>query len=171
MTRPISASTAPFPARRHPFRSFFFTGFLLMLLFGVVIQFVPYGRDHPNPPIRREPTWDSAETRALFVRACADCHSNQTVWPWYSNIAPMSWLVTRDVLEGRDKFNISEWDRADNEGDEAAETVQDGSMPPFQYLLAHPTARLSLEEQRAFITGLIATFGDKHGDDSKDDDD
>jgi mono/diheme cytochrome c family protein len=152
-------------------RRFFFAGFVLVLLFGVAIQLVPYGRDHPNPPVRREPAWNTAQTRALFVRACADCHSNQTVWPWYSNIAPMSWLVTRDVLEGRDKFNISDWDGADNEGDEAAETVRDGGMPPFQYLMAHPSARLSPQEQQAFIKGLVATFGDKHSDDSKDDDD
>jgi mono/diheme cytochrome c family protein len=144
---------------------------VLVLLFGVAIQLVPYGRDHPNPPVRAEPAWNTAQTRTLFVRACADCHSNQTVWPWYSNLAPMSWLVTRDVLEGRDAFNVSEWDRADNEGDEAAETVQDGDMPPFQYRMAHQSARLSPEEHQALVNGLTATFGDKHSDDSNDKDD
>ena len=58
----------------------------------LAIQFVPYGRDHSNPPVIGEPTWNSPETRALAVRACFDCHSNETVWPWYSNIAPVSWL-------------------------------------------------------------------------------
>ncbi|MCX7782465.1 MAG: heme-binding domain-containing protein, partial [Meiothermus sp.] len=75
----------------------------------LAIQLVPYGRDHQNPPVVAEPPWDSPQTRALFVRACADCHSNQTRWPWYSHIAPVSWLVQRDVEEGRSKLNLSLW--------------------------------------------------------------
>ena len=71
----------------------------------LIIQFVPYGRDHTNPPVIAEPAWDSPQTRALFFRACADCHSNETTWPWYSTIAPASWLITRDVMEGRATFN------------------------------------------------------------------
>lgn len=70
-------------------------GTLLVLL--LAIQLVPYGRDHTNPPVVAEPAWDSPATRALFVRACADCHSNQTVWPWYSHVAPVAWLVAHDV--------------------------------------------------------------------------
>jgi hypothetical protein len=83
----------------------------------------------------------------------------------------MSWLVARDVQKGRNKFNISEWDRSDKHGDEAAKEVRKGSMPPSQYLLAHPSARLSAEERRAFIDGLIATFGDQRVGDSEGDDD
>jgi hypothetical protein len=59
-----------------------------------------YGRDHSNPPVRIEPRWDRARTRELAVRACFDCHSNQTRWPWYSHVAPISWLVQHDVEEG-----------------------------------------------------------------------
>ncbi len=66
----------------------------------VLIQVVPYGRDHANPPVRAEPAWNSARTRELAVRACFDCHSNETIWPWYSNLAPASWLVQRDVKKG-----------------------------------------------------------------------
>ena len=58
----------------------------------VLIQLVRFGRNHTNPPVAQEPSWDSTETRALAERACFDCHSNETVWPWYSNIAPVSWL-------------------------------------------------------------------------------
>ena len=58
----------------------------------VVIQFVPVER--PNPPVLREPNWDSPETRALAQRACFDCHSNETTWPWYSQVAPVSWLTS-----------------------------------------------------------------------------
>lgn len=110
-----------------------------------------------------EPRWDSAQTRDVFFNGCADCHSNQTVWPWYSNIAPVSWLITRDVQEGRAVFNVSEWGRPENEGDDSAETVQEGTMPPWFYMPLHPDARLSPGEKQAFIDGLIATFGSEPG--------
>jgi hypothetical protein len=95
-----------------------------------LIQLVPYGRDHTNPPVVREPRWDSPRTADLARRACYDCHSNQTQWPWYSNVAPVSWFVNRDVVEGRKELNFSEMGREDNETDKAAETVEEGEMPP-----------------------------------------
>jgi hypothetical protein len=128
-----------------------------LLGFGA-IQFVPYGRDHANPPVAAEPSWDSPATRAFAVTACFDCHSNQTVWPWYSNIAPMSWLIQHDVDEGRESLNFSEWGIGQG-GSEAAETVSEGNMPPFTYILAHPEGNLSATDKSAFIKGLIATFG------------
>ena len=96
----------------------------------VGIQLVPSGRAHTNPPVRREPAWDSAATRALAVRVCFDCHSNETRWPWYTSIAPVSWLTQRDVDEGRAELNFSEWDRRQKEAREAAETVRARLMPP-----------------------------------------
>lgn len=134
-----------------------------LLVAFVAIQFVPYGRDHSNPPVTAEPAWDSPQTRATFMRACGDCHSNQTTWPWYSSIAPASWLIARDVREGRAAFNVSEWGRPDNEGDDAAKLVQNGEMPPWFYLPLHPAARLSPAEQQQFIASLIATFGGEGG--------
>jgi len=134
---------------------------VLVLLFAV-IQVVPYGRDHSNPPVRQEPAWDSPETRALAVDACFDCHSNQTSWPWYSHIAPMSWLVQRDVDNGREALNFSEWDH-EQEGEDAAEKVQEGEMPPDYYGWLHPGARLSSEEKQALIRGLQAMFGGGEG--------
>ena len=95
--------------------------FLVGVLGLLLIQLVPYGRDHTNPRVIAEPTWDSAKTRATAVIACFDCHSNETKWPWYSNIAPMSWLVQRDVDEGREHMNLSEW--TPGQGSEAAEKV------------------------------------------------
>jgi hypothetical protein len=128
----------------------------------VLIQFVPYGKNHVNPPITGEPKWDSEKTKELFARACRDCHSNETVWPWYSDYAPASWLVEFDVTLGRKKFNVSEWGReGKNEGDEAASAVRKGKMPPFFYLPAHPEAKLSAEEKSDLARGLAATFGDK----------
>ncbi len=88
----------------------------------ILIQLVPYGRDHSNPPVTGEPVWNSERTQELFSRSCRDCHSNETVWPWYTHIAPASCYPQFDVEHGREKFNVSEWGRpGKNEGDEAAE--------------------------------------------------
>jgi mono/diheme cytochrome c family protein len=132
-------------------------GLVLVVVF-LAIQLVPYGRDHTNPAVVSEPAWDSPATRAYAVTACFDCHSNQALWPWYSNIAPVSWLIQRDVDEGRVALNYSDWGRA-QEGDESAEAVSEGEMPPFVYILTHPDARFSEADKAAFIRGLIATFG------------
>lgn len=131
----------------------------LFVVLVLVIQLVPYGRAHANPPVVAEPQWDSVQTQELFDRACADCHSNGTEWPWYTNVAPVSWLVQRDVEQGRAEFNISEWNHAENEGDEAAETVQSGEMPPWFYVLPHPEANLSATEEQMLVDGLLDTFG------------
>lgn len=147
------------------------TGLLILV---VAAQVVPYDRDHDNPPVTAEPAWDTSATRELARRACFDCHSNETRWPWYSNIAPLSWLIQRDVEEGREELNWSEWD-PDSEGDESAETVIEGSMPPGTYSLLHPEARLSDQEIDALVAGLVATFGsddrESHNDDGDDQDD
>jgi hypothetical protein len=129
----------------------------------IAIQAVPYGRDHSNPPVRQEPAWDSEQTRALAADACCDCHSNQTDWPWYTNIAPVSWLIQHDVDGGREKLNFSEWDRAGQETDEIVEKVQEGEMPPDYYGWLHSKARLSSAERQALIQGLQATFGGEQG--------
>jgi len=124
------------------------------------VQFIPFGHDHTNGKVIAEPAWDSPETRALFMRACGDCHSNETKWPWYSYVAPVSWLVAHDVEEGREHFNISAWGyQKKNEGEDAAEEVEKGDMPPLVYLPAHPDAWLGDEEKQVLIEGLKATFG------------
>lgn len=133
---------------------------ILGLLLGLflLIQLVPYGRAHANPTVQAEPQWDSPTTRALFDRACADCHSNRTKWPWYSNVAPVSWLVQNHVNEGRRKFNINT-PGFGREADEAANEVRKGKMPEPTYLPMHPEARLSDAERDQLIRGLQATFG------------
>jgi hypothetical protein len=133
-----------------------------LAVFLLVGQVIPYGRDHANPAVRAEPSWNSTETRDLAMRACGDCHSNETTWPWYSNVAPVSWLVQRDVDEGRDKLNFSEWVRR-QKVDEVAEAVQEGEMPPWYYGVIHPGARLSDAERTALIEGFNATFGVHQG--------
>ena len=82
-------------------------------LLGIVVVFLallaaPYGRDHTNPPVRAEPSWDSPQTRELEAHAGYDCHSNETKSPWYSNITPISWLIEYDVKRGRDEVNFSD---------------------------------------------------------------
>ncbi len=130
----------------------------------LVIQLVPYGRGRTNPPVSREPAWDSPLTRELARRACFDCHSNESRWPWYSRVAPVSWLVFRDVSEGRAKLNFSEWDRPQEEAGEASEALLEGEMPPWFYLPLHPEARLSSGEKEALAAGLARTLAEPGGD-------
>ena len=129
-----------------------------LVLFALA-QAVPYGRGHSNPPVTKEPAWDSPQTRALAARACFDCHSNLTVWPWYSNIAPESWLIQRDVDSGRSTFNLSEWDKPqDVGGGDMAEAINGGGMPPWYYRLLHSKSRLSKAEKAQLVDGLAKTF-------------
>lgn len=127
----------------------------------LALQLVPYGRSHTNPPGRAEPPWDTAATRALAVHACYDCHSNETVWPWYSHLAPVSWLVQRDVDEGRRKLNFSEWDRPQKEARGSAKEVRKGAMPPWYYTPLHPATRLTAAETGALVSGLEVSLGGK----------
>ena len=136
----------------------------------ILIQLVPYGRDHSNPPVTNTVAWDSPRTEALFYGSCADCHSNETEWAWYTNVAPVSWLAQRDVDKGRDEFNISERGGME-EAEEAAETVRDGSMPLWFYEVLHSDARLSDREEQDLIRGLVATFGDEEDEEDDDEDD
>jgi hypothetical protein len=125
----------------------------------LVLQVVPYGRTHSNPPTVVEPAWDSPRTRALAVRACFNCHSNQTRWPWYSNVAPFSWAVQLDVDAARSVINFSEWDRRYALAGYAGRRTSTGMMPPDKYRLAHPEANLTPEERLELARGLEATLG------------
>lgn len=98
------------------------------------------------------------------MRACFDCHSNQTVWPWYSNIAPASWLITWDVNRGKEHLNFSDWSNqvSSEHGlrhlSEVGEIILRGEMPPSQYLILHPQANLTQAEKQALADGLQKTF-------------
>jgi hypothetical protein len=134
-------------------------GGISLPVFLVAIQLVPYGRDHANPPMTAEPIWDSPSTRDLAKNACFDCHSNETLWPPYASIAPVSWLVQRDVDEGRKVLNFSEWHRPQKEAGEAAKEVREREMPPFMYRLMHAGARLNAADLERLATGLAKTLG------------
>jgi hypothetical protein len=128
----------------------------LMAIF-LLIQLAPYGHQHNNPQVVSEPNWDSPQTRELAKRACFDCHSNETVWPWYSNVAPVSWLVQRDVDWGRRVLNFSDWAKA-HEVNEIPESISRGYMPPSYFLTMHPEAQLTQAEKDALIAGMQATI-------------
>lgn len=143
-------------------------GKIISILLGVgiaaflLIQLVPYGKDHTNPPVTGEPAWDTPRTKELAKRACFDCHSNETVYPWYSNVAPVSWLVAHDIEEGRGYLNFSEWQagskRAQRAALEVGDQVTEGNMPPSVYLLQHPEARLTDAEKQELLKGFEASL-------------
>ena len=127
----------------------------------IVIQFIPYGRDHENPPVTAAFAWTEPAAEAIARESCYDCHSNETRWWWATSIAPASWLVWRDVGEGRENLNFSEWD-----GSVTAEQVRDavnGEMPPLQYTLIHPDARLSDAEKKTLADGFAASLAGDPG--------
>ncbi len=126
---------------------------LVLLL---AIQLVPFGRTHTNPPVLAEPSWPDPAVRVLAVRACFDCHSNETHWPWYANIAPVSWVVEFDVLRGRRSLNFSEWGTQSRGLRELPSILSEGEMPPVYYLLTHPQANLSAAEKAGLEHGLAA---------------
>lgn len=111
--------------------------------------------DRTNPPVEAEIS-APPEVQTILRRVCYDCHSYETVWPWYSRVAPMSWLVARDVNEGRAELNFSVWGKYPEEKRaknirEIGEEVEEGEMPLWPYLLAHPEAQLSAEEKAALL--------------------
>ena len=130
-----------------------------VLIAAVLIQLIPYGRNHTNPPAAKEPAWNSSATRALIRRACFDCHSNQTIWPWYSYVAPVSWLVQNDVDGGRRHLNFTEWDRPQRHAEDVAAQVKQGDMPLWFYVPLHPDARLTGAEREALIDGAEKSLG------------
>ena len=129
----------------------------VLVLLGV-IQLVSASRPFDNPPVIREPRWDSADTRDLARAACFDCHSNETRWPAYASIAPASWLIRHDVASGRMKLNFSEWQRGQKHADDAADVVRKSEMPLWFYTPLHPAARLSAPDRERLAAGLERTI-------------
>ncbi len=137
--------------------------FLRLLLAGLVVfvlaQLVPYGRDHDDPRSSAEPAWASQRTRDLAQRACFDCHSNVTEWPWYTSVAPFSWLATRDVDAGRSALNFSEWGKPQEANLESVlASLRTKEMPPWYYRALHGSARLSDVERDELARGLVETW-------------
>ena len=120
---------------------------ILIVLLGIS-QVIPVTRS--NPPATSEIVVP-VEVRTLLKRACYDCHSNETKWPWYSRIAPISWLIAHDVNDGRRHLNFSRWGELSTRQQgkklkDIAKAIEEREMPPFYYLPVHPKARLSDQE-------------------------
>jgi hypothetical protein len=130
-----------------------------------LMQAVPYGRDHANPPVTGEPTWSSDATRALMVRACYQCHSSEVQYPAYASIAPTSWAVQRHIDEARGAINYSQFATDPGQADETIQVIRDGSMPPayFTRFGINPGAKLTDAERDALIAGLEKTPGMAEG--------
>lgn len=133
-------------------------GLIAVVAFTVLIQFVPFPGLGKNPPAVGQPVWNSPQTRELAVRSCYDCHSDHTRWPWYSHVAPVSWLVAHHVGEGRAALNFSNPAASRVSAQRAARAVTDHAMPPFYYVWMHPKAALSASQRKALATGLRATL-------------
>ena len=129
------------------------------------MQLVPYGWKKSNPPVTAGPV---AERRGRGHRphACYDCHSNETEWPVYSYVAPMSWLVRKDVEGGRGEMNFSEWDEdSADAAEDAGEEIIEGRMPLPNYRRIHRDAELSDEEAAILIDALEQMSEDDDDDD------
>ena len=123
-----------------------------------LIQFVPYGHSHGNPPVTKAVRWDSPQTAQLFAGACQDCHSNLSNWRWYDKVAPGSWLVQNDIQGGRNHLNVSEWNKPQPDLEEVLRVIRAGDMPPLQYKLVHPAAQLTKAQREQLARGIAATY-------------
>ncbi len=129
---------------------------IALIVVVVAIQF--YRPARSNPPYVSSQAIDSntritVQVQAIFKHSCNDCHSNATVWPWYSNVAPVSWFVIDHVNEGRRVMNLSEWGRHDTDWQsrrlrQICNEVQDGAMPLNSYTPMHPGSKLSAEDKK-----------------------
>jgi len=120
----------------------------------VIFQFIPVTLD--NPSVQADFDGPS-NVRDILKRSCYDCHSNETTWPWYSHIAPVSWMIAGDVHEARSRLNFSDWGlmSTDDQQDarrEIRKEVEQGDMPLSQYLLMHPGSKLT-DPDKAVIQG------------------
>lgn len=141
-----------------------FLRILLILLVAalVVIQFI--GIERSNPEFDQSLDLITMEKPPMDVEkilraSCYDCHSNETIWPWYSYVAPASWLIKQHVDDGRDNINFSDWGEYELEDrayiiEEMIEEVEDGEMPFPGYDVFHPDAKLSEEQKKALFNWL-----------------
>jgi hypothetical protein len=129
---------------------------ILMVVLVVGIQAIRPART--NPPVDESQTINAKtqitpEVASIFDRSCRDCHSNKTVWPWYTNVAPVSWWLSNHVSDGRRSMNMSEWSKLPNDRQERklrqiCDEVQDGNMPLSSYTPMHPAAKLSDQDKK-----------------------
>ena len=123
----------------------------------LVSQLIPV--DRHNPPVDASHSIDAAEkvpapVQGVFHRSCRNCHSDETSWPWYSYVAPISWMIANDVHNARKKMNLSEWGtysakKREEKLEDICEQVTDGDMPDAMYAFFHREARVTPQERTA----------------------
>lgn len=128
------------------------------VLFFCLIQLLPFSREHTDPPTVSEPNWPSPEARAQVKEHCFQCHSNETNWTWYSNIAPASWLIEYDVIAARERLNFSDWKNHPEDLDEILIAINEGEMPPFQYWIFHPSSHMNEQQKRELANTMKISF-------------
>ncbi len=141
-------------------RFLFKTIFILFILAFIGIQYIEVERT--NPPVKND--LDAPiEIKNILKTSCYDCHSNETKWPWYSKVAPVSWLIVDDVNEGRKHLNFSEWgslySRKRNELKKSMwEEIAQDEMPPDKYVYLHPDASLELTQKNILKKWLQSSY-------------
>jgi Haem-binding domain len=107
-----------------------------------------------EPKTRGMPVSLNIEPPQVLVRACGNCHSNRTDWPWYSRVPPVSWWIAQHVREGRERLDFSKWDtysqrQRQDKLESICGLIATGRMPPWQYTTMHPEARLGEKDKKA----------------------
>ncbi len=145
---------------------------IVVIVIFIAIQFIPVKRD--NPPVKSDiPA--PADVKAILHRACYNCHSNETKWPWYSHVAPASWLVTSDVHEARSHMDWSDWNQYDAEDqhdfiEHIWKLVNSGDMPLWYYKIAHPESKLTVEDKMKIKNWVQSVTADTNNTGSMGDD-
>lgn len=145
-------------------KALWLTGGTLLAGF-ILIQFIPIwdfvpSMDPRNPPVRHAIRWASPEAEAIMHTVCYTCHSNETEYPLYAKIAPVSWIAAEHVNAGRAHLNFSEQPLNNIDPDQLIAYIESGAMPPAAYRLTHPEANLTAAQKAALIDGIRATLGE-----------
>ncbi|KAA3655857.1 MAG: hypothetical protein DWQ10_16665 [Calditrichaeota bacterium] len=133
---------------------------ILLIVMFIIIQFVPVERT--NPP-QNAPIAVTGDVAQIMKSACYDCHSNTTVWPWYSHVAPVSWILSDHVRNGRRHLNFSAWNEYSKKKklkklDEIVEEIEKGNMPLAGYVKLHSEADLSTDQKQKLIAWANAAM-------------
>ena len=141
---------------------------VILVVVIALIQLIPVDRDNPVSETTNEIAVQGP-VKELIQQACYDCHSNQTSWPWYSYVAPVSWFIAHDVHEGREKLNFSEWNlysekRIKRKLNDISEEIEEKEMPMPIYTIMHTKADLSDEQRKILINWANSYFDNTNPD-------